>query len=123
MRFSDDACIGRGFPGMSVHGGALESALDETTAECAKAKLFPMATTVALDFKIKKPVQPHTTYAIRCEVTQEHVKDIKYDVAGTMSAIDANGYTTDVVALCKAVMVNAPKVQEANAARDAAPVS
>ena len=59
VRFGDFACIGRGL-GTSVHGGAVESALDEATAELAKIKLFPMATTYAIDFKIKKAVRADT---------------------------------------------------------------
>ena len=58
VRYGDYACIGRGF-GNGVHGGAIESCLDELTAECAKVKLFPTATTSRIEFKIKKPVSPH----------------------------------------------------------------
>ena len=68
VRFGDAAKIGTGFDAVGVHGGAIETALDEATAELAKSKLFPMASTYSIEFKIKKPVQTHTTYRIVCAV-------------------------------------------------------
>ena len=109
VRFSDYACIGRGLA-PSVHGGAIESAMDEATAETAKSKLFPYATTVSLDFKIKKAPQPHTTYLLKCEVTKEHLEHIKYDVTCEMRAIDDDGQEIGgikgLMGSCLAVMVN-----------------
>ena len=103
------AQVGRGFPGSSVHGGAVETALDESTAECAKARLFPLASTYAIEFKIKKPVQVHTTYQIRCEVVEEHVRDVKYVVSGELFDYASNPPT--VFATCRATMVNPPRIQ------------
>ena len=111
VRFSDFACIGRGQIG-NVHGGAIETALDEATAECAKTKLFPLATTHSIQFQLKKAVLPHTTYAIKCSVEKESIKDIKYDVSGKMYAIDAQGVAIEKepVAVCTAVLINPPKL-------------
>ena len=111
VRFSDYASIGRGQV-QGVHGGAIESALDEATAETAKTKLFPFATTYSIEFKIKKMVSPNVTYAIKCVVEKEHIKDIKYDVSGKMYAVDADGalIEKELYATCLAVMVNTPKL-------------
>lgn len=77
VRYSDYACIGRGLSGNGVHGGAIESALDETTAECAKTKLFPLATTYSVEFKLKQRIVPNVTYRVHASVEKEHVKNIK----------------------------------------------
>ena len=112
MRFSQWACIGRGHAPTSAHGGAIESALDEATAEMAKAKLFPMATTVDAKFKIKKAVQFNTTYLIRCVITNEAIKDVKYEITGTIYPIDTAGFAVEkeVLAVCVATMVNPAKL-------------
>ena len=44
VRYGDMAMVGRGC-GTSVHGGAVETALDEATAECAKSKVRAVAPT------------------------------------------------------------------------------
>ena len=106
VRFSQYAQIGRGFD-ISVHGGAIETCLDEATAECAKCKLFPMAITYSIEFKIKKPVAPNATYQVRCVVEKEHIKGLKYDVVGKLC--DASG---EEYAGCKAVMVNAEAMRQ-----------
>ena len=97
--------IGRGFA-TSIHGGAVETALDEATAECAKAKLFPVATTVKIEFKIGKRVMPQVSYLVECEVTKEWSVNLKYDVSGSIK--EADGSST--LATCVAVMANPAQI-------------
>ena len=111
VRFSEFACVGRGHK-TSVHGGAVESCLDEATAELAKTKLFPLATTYSIEFKIAKPVQPNVTYRVHCEVLKEGITDIKYDVVGRLTSTDER----EEFAKCTAVMVNSFAMSEQAAA-------
>ena len=104
VRFSDFACIGRGHA-TGVHGGAVETCLDEATAECAKTKLFPMASTGKIEFQIKKPVQPNVTYRVKCYVKSEKQKGMLYDVVGELLDADRDD---DKYAVCTALMANAP---------------
>lgn len=55
VRFGDGACVGTGYY-MSAHGGSIETALDEATAELAKCEYVPMVTTRQATFQITKPV-------------------------------------------------------------------
>ena len=103
VRFSENAMIGRGVPGTSIHGGACESCLDEATAELAKSKLFPLATTAKIEFRILKPVLPHVTYGVRCWVKEVNVKGVSYDIAGELT--DATDDKVVYVA-CVAKMAN-----------------
>ena len=74
VRFSDFACIGAGYM-KGVHGGAVETCLDEATAECAKTKLFPVATTSKISFAIKRPLEAHTTYRVCLLYTSPSPRD------------------------------------------------
>ena len=103
VRFSDFAMVGRGL-GTSVHGGAVETCLDETTAECAKAKCFPLASTAKIELKILKPVQPNVTYRVFAKVENERVKGLSYDVYGELT--DAKDEKVKY-ATCVALMANA----------------
>ncbi len=103
VRFSEEAMIGRGIPSTSVHGGAVETCLDEATAELAKSKLFPMATTAKIEFKISKPIQPRVTYRVHCRVEKEYVAGVSYDVVGQIT--DAKDHKA-VYAVCTAKMAN-----------------
>ena len=107
VRFSDYAKIGYGLKFTSVHGGAVESCLDEATAECAKSKLFPLATTSKIEFKIKRPLVPNTTYRVYCKVVQERVKGLMYEVSGEITDTKTE---TDVYATCLATMANPSKL-------------
>ena len=104
VRFSDYACVGRGI-GRGVHGGAIETCLDEATAECAKTKLFPLATTAKIEFKISKPVEANVTYRVFCRVSKESMKGAMYEVTGEIT--DAKDESVRF-ALCTAQMANGP---------------
>ena len=104
VRFSEAACIGRGIPKTSVHGGCIETCLDEVTAEVTKSKLFPLATTAKIEFKISKPVAPGVTYRVQAIVKEEVVPGISYNVEGVIT--DANNHSLKY-AWCMAKMANA----------------
>ncbi|KAK9903261.1 hypothetical protein WJX75_001080 [Coccomyxa subellipsoidea] len=97
-RLGDRASIGNGY-WMSAHGGAVESLLDEATAELGKMEFSPMLSTIEADFKIKKSVPLHTTLRIECEI-----KEIK----GMRCWVD--GYVKDLsgvlLASCVAQLVD-----------------
>lgn len=65
VRLGSGACIGLGFP-VSAHGGAVESILDEATAELAKCVFTPLLATVEANFRIKKAVPLDTTLRVEC---------------------------------------------------------
>ncbi|KAL1519987.1 hypothetical protein AB1Y20_023469 [Prymnesium parvum] len=102
VRFGENARIGRGLKHMSVHGGAVETCLDEATAELCKSKLFPAAATATITFKISKPLQPHTTYRVHCKVDKELQKDLVYEISGKITSVDE----TVTFASCVAKMAN-----------------
>ena len=106
VRFSQYAEIGRGY-GIGIHGGAIETCLDESTAECAKSKLFPMATTSDISFKIQKPVMANTTYRVYCKVVKERLKGIAYEVSGEITDTEKPEIK---FATCTCTMVNAPLI-------------
>jgi hypothetical protein len=60
VRFSDDAAIGKGF-WTSAHGGAVETALDEVTAELAKIGIAPLAYTIDAQFSVSPSPRHHST--------------------------------------------------------------
>jgi len=103
VRFSEWAQIGRGVSGMSVHGGAVETCLDEATAELAKSKLFPFATTAKINFQIKKPLEPAVTYRVHCKVDKELAPQYAYEVSGAITS--ATDHTV-VFASCTCTMMN-----------------
>ena len=112
VRFSDHAKIGygRSIPcGGTVHGGAVQTCLDEATAECARSKLFPMATTSKIEFKINKPVLSNVTYRVYCKVERQRVKNVLYEVSGILT----DSKRQDVVhATCLALMANPSEVEK-----------
>mmetsp|Transcript_8762 Transcript_8762/g.17646 ORF Transcript_8762/g.17646 Transcript_8762/m.17646 type:complete len:317 (+) Transcript_8762:75-1025(+) len=111
LRFSDGALIGRGFAGTSVHGGAVETALDEATAECCKCKIFPVASTVKIEFKISRRVVPQTTYRVECELLKILSANLKCDVAGRIIELDPDTRGNQVVvASCVATMANPAQI-------------
>lgn len=99
VRFGEGASIGIGFY-LSAHGGAIETALDEATAELAKIEFVPFLSTREATFAIKKPVPLHTTLGVRCVITQQ--KGIRCWVDGSIESADGS----EVYATCKAQLVD-----------------
>lgn len=65
VRLGDGASIGRGFS-MPAHGGAVESVLDEATAELGKLVFQPLLMTVEANFRLKSAVPLHTSLRVEC---------------------------------------------------------
>ncbi|KAK9833287.1 hypothetical protein WJX81_003342 [Elliptochloris bilobata] len=65
-RLGEGASIGNGF-WMTAHGGAVETLLDEATAELGKLEFSPMLATIEISFRIVKAVPLHTTLRLDCE--------------------------------------------------------
>ena len=105
VRLGDRASIGSGHWTAS-HGGAVETVLDESTAELAKSELFPTATTSEATFKMKKPAPLHQTLRIKCWV--ESVQGLKAVVCGKI--LNNND---ELVAECKASLVDVARLQQA----------
>ena len=82
VRFDEaKASIGAGF-GLSVHGGAIQTVLDEATAEAGKMVAFPYLATRKISHEIRKPVPSDRTLIVRTEVTQ--VKGLRCYVRGEL---------------------------------------
>ena len=106
----------RPIAGTSVHGGAVETALDEATAECCKCKLFPVAATVSISFKISRRVLSQTTYRVECELIKWLSNNLKCDVAGRIVELEPDGTVkfergkAVVVASCVATLANPAQI-------------
>ena len=101
------SAMARSIPcGGTVHGGAVQTCLDEATAECARSKLFPMATTSKIEFKINKPVLSNVTYRVYCKVERQRVKNVLYEVSGILTG------ARTLCATCLALMANPSEVEK-----------
>ncbi|PSC67699.1 thioesterase superfamily [Micractinium conductrix] len=94
VRFGTRASIAVGF-GMSAHGGSIETALDEATAELAKLCFEPVVSTRQATFNLIRPVPLHTSLLVTCTVKE--VRGIRCfvtgDIRGVADAGGANGAT------------------------------
>jgi hypothetical protein len=101
VRFGDGAAIGSGGDFyLSAHGGAIETCLDEATAELGKCDFAPFLATKEINFKISRPVPLHTTLLVRCKITQ--IKGIRCYVSGTIETVESD----KVLASCSAQLVD-----------------
>ena len=100
VRFGDGAAIGTGDFYLSAHGGAIETCLDEATAELGKCDFAPFLATKEITFQILRPVPLHTTLLVRCKITQ--LKGIRCYVSGTIETVD----THEVLSSCTAQLVD-----------------
>lgn len=98
LRLGEGASIGQGFF-LSAHGGAVETALDEATAELAKMELYPFCSTVEANFRIRKPIPLHTSLRVKCTITKQ--KGIRCWVDGSVETQE--GVT---LATCEAQLVD-----------------
>lgn len=85
---------------MSAHGGAVESLLDEATAELAKMEWAPTLATLEAAFKIKKSVPLNTTLRIACEIAE--TRGVRCWVHGAIT--DETGKVT--YATCEAQLID-----------------
>jgi acyl-CoA hydrolase len=102
VRFGNAASIGNG---LSAHGGAIETALDEATAELAKATQGVMCYTTSANFQLKQKVDLHTTYEVECEVTKVGPRGLRIFIEAAMK--DHQGQPA---ALCSVQLANMAKV-------------
>lgn len=101
VRFSEYASSAIGLGDDYIHGGAIMTAMDEVTSQCACYKCFSEATTTAMECRVKKKVHPHITYKLEAQVTRQ-ISEFRVEVEGKL--LDASGQT--VMATAKAQMAN-----------------
>jgi hypothetical protein len=104
--FGDRAAIGAGYF-TSVHGGALETVFDESTAELVKANLAPLASTIEFSAAIKKPVPLHTTLLLECSIESVTSGGLRINTVASLK----DGAV--VLATCKAQLVDVGRLQRA----------
>jgi hypothetical protein len=100
VRFGHGAAIGTGDFYLSAHGGAIETCLDEATAELGKCDFAPFLATKEINFQILRPVPLHTTLLVKCKITQ--LKGIRCYVSGSIETVD----THEVLASCTCQLVD-----------------
>ena len=92
----------------STHGGAIETAFDETTAELAKITVAPTATTIEFHATIKKPVPLDTTLILECTLESIPPGGLRINTCGTLK--DSRGV---LLATCTAQLVDVAKLRKA----------
>lgn len=96
-----------------VHGGAIQSLLDEATAECAMATVCVLPTTAEASFKILKKVVPDKSLLFECEVVEELIPKIKFKVVGKLLEPESDA----LLAQCTATIANIGAIPEARRER------
>ena len=96
-----------------VHGGAIQSLLDEATAECAMVTVCVLPTTAEASFKIVRKVVPDRSLLFECEVVEETVPNLKFKVVGRL--LDPQG--DFLLAKCTATIANIGAIPEARRER------
>lgn len=99
--FGDKARIGLRLS-RDAHGGAIETALDEVTAELVKIDVAPFATTVEAKFKIKQAVPTGKTLRVRATIKGE--KLFRVFVSGSLLTME-----NEELATCEAEVINLNK--------------
>lgn len=98
VRFSDDAAIAKGF-WTSAHGGAVETVLDEATAEIAKIAKAATATTISATFQIKKPCPLNTSLLIEASIVSVVSNGLRINTEASLKGLDGSVYATAVAQL------------------------
>jgi len=104
VRFGRGSAIGMGF---SAHGGAIETSLDEATAELCKATQGVMCFTTEATFKLTKQVLLHRTYLIEASITKLGPGDVRVYIDASLSDAD----TGQVAATCSVQLANMGKLR------------
>lgn len=97
------ASIGAGFL-LPTHGGAIETCLDEATAELGKMTAFPFLATRKISFEIKKGVPVDVSLLVECSVVE--IKGLRCYVHGEILGYGDAGNSSVVYATCDAELVN-----------------
>jgi len=103
VRFGEKSAVGGSPFFSSAHGGAIETVLDECTAELAKCLMCPIAVTTSANFKIKKPGVLYKTYSIKCVVAKK-ATDYRWEIDGFLEDGD------DIIASVNANLVDVTKL-------------
>ena len=93
--------------GFSAHGGAIETSLDEATAELCKATQGVMCFTTEATFKLKKQVLLHRTYIIEASITKLGPGDVRVYIDASLSDAD----TGQVAVTCSVQLANMGKLR------------
>jgi len=101
VRFNEDASIGKGF-WTTAHGGAMETVLDEATAEVCKISQAASAVTIEARFTMKKGVPLHTTLMVEATVTGVVSDGLRVNTEGAIKSVDGK----TVYCTCKAQLVD-----------------
>ena len=107
VRYSKRAAIGADCF-TSTHGGAIETAFDEATAELAKCSIAPTATTVEFSCAIKKPVPLNETLRLECVLDSVASGGLRINTSATLKTTQgvllasATAQLVDIAALRKA---------------------
>ena len=107
VRYSKRAAIGADCF-TSTHGGAIETAFDEATAELAKCSVAPTATTVEFSCTIKKPVPLDETVWMECVLDSVASGGLRINTSATLKS--ANGV---LLATAKAQLVDIAALRKA----------
>lgn len=100
VRYTGDAAIGAGF-WTSAHGGAIETAFDECTAEVCKISRAALATTISFACELKKAVPLNETVRVDAWVASELSGGLRLKTEATMKAADGT-----LLATCTATLVD-----------------
>ncbi|KAL1523744.1 hypothetical protein AB1Y20_018672 [Prymnesium parvum] len=113
VRFSPDACADADGVDKYVHGGAIQTILDEVAGQCAMIKVCVLPAMVEATFKMMKRVSPDVTYIFESEVVEELVKGLKYKLLSAL--IDPA--TNTPIATCNGIIANIGAIPEARKSR------
>ena len=109
VRFAEPAAVGSAFF-TSAHGGAIQTALDEATAELAKAYICPVAVTTAANTVIKKPAELHCSYQVEVTISKQ-ISEVRWEVIGKIT--DTQSSPPKLIAQMTANMVDITKLDNA----------
>lgn len=104
VRFSDNAAIASGF-WTSAHGGAVETVLDECTAEICKISQAATGTTISATFSIKKPCPLNASLLVEASVESVVSNGLRINTEATLKNLDGTVYAT-----AKAQLVDMAKI-------------
>jgi hypothetical protein len=107
VRYGDGAAIGANL-WTQTHGGAIETAFDEATAELCKISVAALATTLEFSCVLKKAVPLHTSVRLDCVIESVTSGGLRLNTTGTMTTHDGM-----LLATCKAQLIDVGRLSRA----------
>jgi hypothetical protein len=107
VRFGDGAAIGANL-WTPTHGGAIETAFDEATAELCKISVAALATTLEFSCVLKKAVPLHTSVRLDCVIESVASGGLRINTTGTMTTHEGV-----LLATCKAQLIDVGRLSRA----------